>query len=89
MPPNWSTIAELRAELRGWTMATRNECPLGVEFAAKFGPPAKKEEEKTNKISQKKLTPKSWGRGVGGRICDFHFGRRSVGSPEFFSLNFF
>jgi len=69
MPPNWSTIAELRAELRGWTMATRKDRPLGVEFAAKFGPHQKKKEEK-NKTSQKNLTQKCWG-GVRGLWLSF------------------
>jgi hypothetical protein len=40
-------MAELRAELRGRTRATRNYRPLGVEFAAKFAPPPEKKKKKT------------------------------------------
>ncbi len=83
MPPNWSTIAQLRAELRGWTMATRNDRPLGVEFAAKFGPPPKKNKRRKKENFTKKLAS-----GVEGGSVTLHFGRRSVGSP-FFPFFFF
>jgi hypothetical protein len=62
-------------------MATRKDRPLGVEFAAKFGPPPTKKRKKKKPKFHKKFDTKKFGGGEG--TVTIHFGRRSVVSLFF------